>query len=122
MKVKEYETAAAATNNRDVQPVFGRIISSDKHVDLLNGGLGIAGEAGEVADHIKKHFFHGARLDRDKIIKECGDTLWYIAQVLNAVNSSVEEAMKLNIEKLRKRYPDGHFTEKDAQLQRDGDT
>ena len=73
--------------------------------------LGIAGEAGEAADLIKKHWFHDHPLDRDKLVKELGDTLWYIAAIAAVIGVDMETIASVNIDKLRKRYPSGYSRE-----------
>ena len=75
-------------------------------------GLGIAGEAGEVADLIKKHVGHGHPLDLDKLAKELGDVLWYVAALSEEFGLDMEQVAILNIEKLRARYPEGFSTER----------
>lgn len=80
--------------------------------ELANYGLGIAGEAGEVADLIKKSVFHGHNIDKAEIKKELGDVLWYVSQLARLAGLSLEEVATANIEKLYKRYPDGFSKEK----------
>lgn len=75
--------------------------------ELLNGALGLTGEAGEVADSIKKTIFHGHKMDYDGLVKELGDVCWYLALLCHAIDVPLEEVMTLNIEKLKKRYPEG---------------
>lgn len=79
--------------------------------ELINYGLGIAGEAGEVADLIKKSMFHGHSLDKEEIEKELGDVLWYLSQIARIAGISLDEVGRANIKKLQKRYPEG-FSEK----------
>lgn len=79
--------------------------------ELLNGALGITGEAGEVADMIKKYIFHGHDLDRDAFIKELGDVCWYVALLSHAIGIDLGEVMDRNIEKLARRYPEGFTNE-----------
>lgn len=79
--------------------------------ELLNGALGITGEAGEVADMIKKYVFHGHDLDRDALIKELGDVCWYVALLSHAIGVDLGEVMNRNIEKLARRYPEGFTNE-----------
>lgn len=80
--------------------------------DVINlGAMGLAGEAGEVADLVKKHLFHQVPLDRDKLIKELGDVRWYFEVLCHAAGTTIEEVEKLNVEKLRKRFPNGFTTE-----------
>ena len=77
--------------------------------------LGLSGESGEIADHVKKILYHGHPLDddtRDKIAKEIGDILWYCAVGARGINMSLAEIARMNVEKLRKRYPEGFSTEK----------
>ena len=74
-------------------------------------GLGVAGEAGEVADLIKKHIGHGHDLDRSKVGKELGDVLWYVTVLAERVGLSLESVAAQNIAKLRARYPDGFSVE-----------
>lgn len=74
-------------------------------VPKLVHALGLAGEAGELADYIKK-LAHGHPLDRDKILKEAGDVLWYVARILADFGWKMSEASTGNILKLQIRFPD----------------
>lgn len=74
--------------------------------------LGIAGEAGEVADLVKKALYHGHGVDRVKIAKELGDELWYLAAAAHALGFTLSEIAGMNIEKLRARYPEGFSEER----------
>lgn len=85
---------------------------------LTTFALGIAGEAGECADLVKKHIGHGHPLDRDKLVKELGDVLWYVAGLAHEVGASLEQVAQANVEKLRLRYPNG-FTTADSLARRD---
>ena len=102
LSIKDYQEAC----KRTVQE-----FPSDQ-VRIMTWGLGIAGEAGDVASCIKKTFVH--KNDVTKGIREnVGDTMWYIANICNFFNWDLQEILKENIEKLKVRYPDG-FTYKDA--------
>ena len=79
-----------------------------EQVMLVWNALGLAGEAGEVADTIKKAVFHQHGLDRDVVIKELGDVLWYVAALCSKLDVSLSEVMERNIAKLVKRYPEGY--------------
>lgn len=74
-------------------------------------GLGIGGEAGEVQDLVKKHLGHGHPLDKEKLVKELGDVLWYVAAIADQAGVSLEMVAQVNVEKLRKRYPNGFSSE-----------
>lgn len=82
-------------------------------VDGLHGAIGASEEAGEVLSHFKKHLAYGKAIDRAAVLEEIGDQLHYIGYVLKSIDATFEEAMAGNIEKLRKRYPEG-FTEEAA--------
>lgn len=78
----------------------------------LNAVLGLNGEAGEIADMYKKAIFQGHEIDSIAILKELGDIMWYVALMCEAEGVTIEEIMEMNIEKLRKRYPDGFEVER----------
>ncbi|NOX63452.1 MAG: nucleoside triphosphate pyrophosphohydrolase family protein [Chloroflexi bacterium] len=79
---------------------------------LIYTALGLNGEAGEVAELIKKAFFHGHDLDMDKLKKELGDVLWYVAVMANALGLPLDEVAQHNIDKLARRYPEGFSEER----------
>lgn len=72
--------------------------------------MGLAGEAGEVVDLIKKHQHHGVALDREKLIREAGDVLWYLQYLCEVLQISLDDVALQNVYKLRLRYPDGFNT------------
>lgn len=80
--------------------------------------MGLSGECGEVIDLLKKHIWQGKELDINDLIEEVGDVLWYIANLCNVNNITMEECMLANVNKLRKRYPNG-FSIKDANERKD---
>lgn len=80
--------------------------------NLSTLALGIAGEAGEVADLVKKHVGHGHPLDKDKLAHELGDVLWYVAVLAERLGYPLETIMIMNRDKLRSRYPDGFSSER----------
>jgi NTP pyrophosphatase (non-canonical NTP hydrolase) len=93
----------------DYQDVAGRTMGSGQteRDALSNFALGVTGEAGEVADLIKKHLYQGHPLDREKVKGELGDVLWYVAGLARACGLTLAEVADHNIDKLRARYPDG---------------
>ena len=80
-------------------------------VRLAAYGLGIAGESGECADIIKKHIGHGHPLNVEKLKLELGDVLWYVAALAHLIDMPLSEIAQANLDKLRKRYPNGFSTE-----------
>lgn len=103
----------ALTNDCNYDAIDSRLAYNTEMQRLIHGALGLSGEAGEVTDMIKKHVIYGKDLDVDHLKKECGDVLWYMAVILDAIGSSFEEVMAMNIAKLDARYPNG-FTEQAA--------
>lgn len=86
---------------------------------LVGHALGVAGEAGEVADLIKKTFLHGHPLDDAKLKKELGDVLWYVTAIARDRGFTLADVAAANVEKLRARYPDG-FTREASMARKDG--
>lgn len=74
---------------------------------LLNGLIGLNGEAGECIDIYKKHLFQDHELDKEHLAKELGDVAWYLAVSASALGYDLEDIFRMNVEKLRERYPDG---------------
>jgi NTP pyrophosphatase (non-canonical NTP hydrolase) len=85
-------------------------IHADEIMVIWNA-IGLAGEAGEVADLVKKGIFHQHGLDRAALVKELGDVLWYVAALCTKLGVSLDDVMQLNIDKLRQRYPEGWSAE-----------
>ena len=83
----------------------------DEKSVLTMCALGLTGEAGEVADQIKKYIYHGHHFDKDAHTEELGDILWYIARDATALGLTLSGIMQKNIDKLMKRYPDGFSSE-----------
>lgn len=96
MKLNEYQDKSARTLN----------YHNDKNQAIANYSMGIAGESGELIDHLKKHVFHGHELDKEYIKKELGDILWYVAAIASTLEIELDEVASKNIEKLLKRYPE----------------
>ena len=97
MTINEYQQLAMRTLN----PKLNR-----KEI-LINGVMGLCGEAGEAIDIVKKYLAQGHDLNREALIKELGDIAWYLAETAYALNVSLDEVLLGNIEKLKKRYPQG---------------
>ena len=97
IEFNEYQKLASTTRK-----VFDEI--KDMQVDV---GLGLTGEAGEVADIIKKHLAGAKELDLNHLKEELGDVLWYIAEACDCFGFTLEDVALNNIEKLKKRHPNG---------------
>lgn len=101
MTINEYQGLAMRTSGAET--------SRDR---LVNGVMGLNGEAGEVIDIVKKHLFQGHPLEEEKIIDELGDVMWYIASIATSLNMPLELVLEHNIAKLKKRYPEGFSEDK----------
>jgi len=101
MELAAYQNQALSTANMNLK----------KPEALSNWCMGLAGEAGELIDLIKKSLFHGHELDKDKAQKELGDVLWYLSLLCSELGMSLEEVAERNLVKLRKRYAEGFSQE-----------
>ena len=97
MTINEYQKLAMTTLNPDLR---------QKDV-LINGVMGLCGESGEAIDIVKKWLAQGHELDKEKLAAELGDICWYLAETATALGLSLETIMAANIEKLKRRYPQG---------------
>lgn len=102
MTINEYQSLAMTTLN----PAL-----SQKDV-LINAVMGLCGESGEAIDIVKKHLHQGHELDKEKLIKELGDIAWYLAEAATALGVPLEDVLQGNIDKLKKRFPEGFDTQK----------
>lgn len=82
-------------------------------VRLLHAAMGMATEAAELIDILKKHIFYGKPLDMVNAAEEVGDNQWYVGLAIDVMHSTMNDILTMNIEKLRLRYPD-KFSEYDA--------
>lgn len=90
-----------------------RTVSSSQPYDhILNGVMGLNGEAGECIDIVKKWHYQGHELDTKKLKDELGDVLWYVAITAAGIGAELNDIMQHNIDKLRKRYPEGFDAER----------
>lgn len=96
LTLSEYQTAALRTANND-----------EGTQELAIRALGLAGEAGEVVEIVKKYLGHGHGFDRDKLAKELGDVMWYVATLADACGLDLSDIAQKNIDKLKARYPEG---------------
>jgi len=102
MNFDDYQTEAVRTMSRDKSPEMTKAVLA----------LGLAGEAGEVVELLKKHLGHGHPLVRAQLEKELGDVLWYVAALAHEHNINLGVVAHANIMKLRARYPQGFSQER----------
>ena len=97
MEINEYQKLAMMTLNPKIE----------KDRIIINAVMGLSAESGEATDLVKKHLFQGHGLDKDDMIEELGDIAWYLAEAATALDIELDEVFKANIEKLKKRFPQG---------------
>lgn len=135
MEAKEYQNLAMRTNDgkgterlekwirEETGAEYKGDVMNENEIDaggLLNGCLGLSGEAGELNDIVKKWIFHKKPLDREHMKKEIGDVCWYIADICHSMGFDLGEIFQMNIDKLKARYPEG-FSEQRANNRSEGD-
>ena len=106
-------TSNASTNFVDFADRIGELDREGANIErLLTAGVGINAEGGEFLEIIKKMVFQGKPWNEDNrehLIIELGDLLWYVAQATMALGISFDEVVATNVKKLEKRYPEGSF-------------
>lgn len=115
--VNEYQKECLKTLNMEKTDDFiferefvvsgGTVKGEMDYSRILEGLIGLNGEAGECIDIIKKNLFQGHALDTMHLAEELGDVAWYLAVSAWALGFDLEDILKMNINKLRKRYPNG---------------
>lgn len=90
----------------EYQKAANRTLYGNEQV-LTNCALGLAGESGQLIDLIQDYTFKGKDLDKEKMIDELGDVLWYLSQIAQLADVDFDDVAKANIETLNKRYPNG---------------
>ena len=107
MTIQEYQALALRTLNPEL---------SRKDV-LINGVMGLCGESGEAIDIVKKWLAQGHELDKEKLARELGDIAWYLAETAWALDIPLEKILRMNLDKLKKRYPAGFDSERSIHRQ-----
>ena len=131
IKFERYEefvsavTSSASTNFVDFADRIGELDREGANIErLLTAGVGINAEGGEFLEIIKKMVFQGKPWDdhnREHLIIELGDLLWYVAQATQALGVTFEEVIERNVSKLEKRYPGGQFDIYYSENRQEGD-
>ena len=91
---------------------------------LLTAAFGLTAESGEFTEVVKKIVFQGKPYTEDNVFhmkRELGDICWYIAQACMALDTSFDEIIEMNVDKLKKRYPGGEFDVHHSENRAEGD-
>jgi NTP pyrophosphatase (non-canonical NTP hydrolase) len=121
------ETTSPASS--DFAQLLSRLTELDIEKDadvprLMTAAFGISAEAGEFTEVVKKMFLQGKPYNQENVFhlkRELGDIMWYIAQACMALDTSIEEIIQMNYEKLSARYPEGSFDVWRSENRKDGD-
>jgi len=115
-RYQEFVDAVTSDASTDFVALSDRLVELDRkgaNIErLLTAGVGINAEGGEFLEIIKKMVFQGKPWNddnREHLIIELGDLMWYVAQATMALGVSFEEVIETNVKKLEKRYPGGTF-------------
>ena len=106
--------AALVKNPEDIYET----LTAEK-IDLLHGAVGVSGEAGELLDAIKKYVVYNKPLDRENVVEEISDCLFYLQVIMNRLGITREEALDYNVGKLMTRYEGMKYSDKAAQERAD---
>lgn len=115
-KYTNFVDAVTSDPSKDFVSFTDRIVELDgkgANIErLLTGAVGVSAESGELLEVVKKMIFQGKSWNEETkfhLQRELGDLLWYVAQICIALDTSIDEILQMNMEKLLKRYPEGSF-------------
>ena len=121
-KYTHFVDAVTRDSSKDFVYLADRLVELDRkgaNIErLTTAGVGLAAESGEFLEIVKKMVFQGKPWDehnREHLIIELGDVMWYVAQACMALDISFDEVIEGNIKKLEKRYPGGSFNIGDSE-------
>ena len=126
-KYTEFVNAVTSDESKDYSAFDKRTYELTKDIPverLLTAALGICAEGGEFTEVVKKIVFQGKPVNDENIFhmkRELGDILWYVAQACMALNTTFDEVIEMNVEKLKARYPGGEFDVHYSENRKEGD-
>ena len=128
-KYLDFVTEVTSLPSTDLAALLSRITELDIEQDadvprLLTAALGLTAESGEFTEVVKKIILQGKPYNEDNVFhmkRELGDICWYIAQACMALDTSFDEIIEMNVDKLKKRYPGGEFNVHKSENREDGD-
>ncbi len=116
-RYEEFVDAVTSDSSKDFVSLADRLGELDREganiERLTTAGVGLAAESGEFLEIVKKMVFQGKPWNNDNrehLIIELGDVMWYVAQACMALEIDFEDVVKGNVKKLEKRYPGGSFS------------
>ena len=128
-KYLDFVTGVTSLPSTDLAALLARLTALDVEVDadvprLLTAALGLTAEAGEFTEVVKKIILQGKPYNEDNVFhlkRELGDICWYLAQACMALDTTFDEVIEMNVEKLKARYPGGEFNVHKSENRKEGD-
>ena len=128
-KYLDFVTEVTSLPSTDLAALLSRITELDIENDadvprLLTAALGLTAESGEFTEVVKKIILQGKPYNEDNVFhmkRELGDICWYIAQACMALDTTFDEIIEMNVEKLKARYPGGEFDVHKSENRKVGD-
>ena len=128
-KYLDFVAGVTSPASSDLPQLLSRMTELDVTDDadiprLLTAALGLSAEAGEFTEVVKKIILQGKPYNEDNVFhmkRELGDICWYIAQACMALDTSFDEIIEMNVDKLKKRYPGGEFDVLKSENRKEGD-
>ena len=118
-------TSDTSKNFVDLADRLGELDRQGANIErLTTAGVGLAAESGEFLEIVKKMVFQGKPWNddnREHLIIELGDVMWYVAQACMALDVSFDDVVRGNVKKLEKRYPGGSFSVDKSENRKAGD-
>ncbi len=128
-KYLDFVTEVTSLPSTDLAALLSRITELDIEQDadvprLLTAALGLTAESGEFTEVVKKIILQGKPYNEENVFhmkRELGDICWYIAQACMALDTTFDEIIEMNVDKLKARYPGGEFDVHQSENRKDGD-
>ena len=128
-KYLDFVTGVTSLPSTDLPALLSRITELDVEGDadiprLLTAALGLTAEAGEFTEVVKKIVLQGKPYNEDNVFhmkRELGDICWYLAQACMALDTTFDEIIEMNVDKLKARYPGGEFDVHHSENRVEGD-
>ena len=129
LKYLDFVDGVTSEPSKDFAMLLKRVTELEVEADcdvshLLTAALGLTAEAGEFTEVVKKILLQGKPYNEDNVFhmkRELGDICWYIAQACMALDTTFDEIIEMNVEKLKARYPGGEFDVHHSENRVDGD-
>ena len=127
-KYSHFVDAVTSNSSKDFVSLADRLGELDREganiERLTTAGVGLAAESGEFLEIVKKMVFQGKPWNddnREHLIIELGDVMWYVAQACMALDVPFDDVIRGNVKKLEKRYPGGSFSVEKSEVRAKGD-